>query len=100
MVDLPAMSCEQRSTKLLEHMAPASRVFGVLVDGARVIEVTLAVLMMWGLGSRFDLDLALHVEGPYVSYIPQAKRHASWRSRGRARALDAFADLDRCWGVT
>jgi hypothetical protein len=42
-VDLAAMSRGERSSKLLEHTALASRVFGVLVDGARVVEVTLAV---------------------------------------------------------
>jgi hypothetical protein len=39
-VDLAAMSHGERSSKLLEHTALASRVFGVLVDGARVVEVT------------------------------------------------------------
>jgi hypothetical protein len=65
------------------------------VDGARVVEVTPAVPMMCSLGSRFDLDLALHVARRYVSYVPQAKRHVGWRSRGHVRALDAFANLDR-----
>jgi hypothetical protein len=37
------MSCRERSVKLLEHTALASRVFGVFMDGARVIEVTPAV---------------------------------------------------------
>jgi hypothetical protein len=41
-----AMSCEERSSKLLKHAALASCVFGVLVDGARVIEVTPAVSSM------------------------------------------------------
>jgi hypothetical protein len=93
-VDLAAMRCEERSAKLLMHTALASCVFGVLVGGARVVEVTPAVPTMWGLGSIFDLDLTLHVARRYVSCIPQAKRHAGWRSRGCARALDAFADLN------
>jgi hypothetical protein len=29
-----------------------------------------------------------------MSCIPQTKRHAGWRSRGPARALGAFTDLD------
>jgi hypothetical protein len=94
-VDLVVMSRGERSTKLLEHTALASRVFGVLVDRARVVEVTSAVPTMWGLGSRFDLDLALHVARRYMSCVLQTERHSGWRSRGRARALDAFADLDR-----
>jgi hypothetical protein len=57
--------------------------------------VTPTVPTMWGLGSRFDLDLALHVARHYVSRIQQAERHACWRSRGHARAFDAFANLDR-----
>jgi hypothetical protein len=44
------MSCDERSTKLLEHTALTNRVFGVLVDRARVIEMTSAVSTMWILG--------------------------------------------------
>jgi hypothetical protein len=66
----------ERSMKLLKHTKSASRVFGVFVDGARVIEVTPAVPTIWSLGSRFDLDLALHVARRYVSCIPHTKRHA------------------------
>jgi hypothetical protein len=44
---------------------------------------------------QIRFDLALHVARRYVSGVPQAKRHAGWRSRGRASVLDAFADLDR-----
>jgi hypothetical protein len=94
-VDLAAMSREERSFEILKHTALASRVFGVLVDGTRVVEVTPTVPTMWGLGSRFDLDLALHVTRRYVSCVPQAKRHVGWRSRGRARVFNAFADLDQ-----
>jgi hypothetical protein len=93
-VDLAVMSCKERSAKLLKHMTLASCVFGVLLDGARVVEVTPTVPTMWGLGSRFDLDLTLHVVRHYVSRVPQIKRHAGWRSRGHARALDTFTDFD------
>jgi hypothetical protein len=94
-VGLEAMSREKRSSELLEHTALASRVFGVLVDRARVIVVTPAVSTVWSLGSRFDLDLALHVARCYMSCVPQTKRHARWRSGDHARALGAFTDLDR-----
>jgi hypothetical protein len=62
--------------KLLEYTTLASRVFGVLVDGVGVIEMTPAVPTIWCLGSIFHLDLAFHVAGHYVSYVSQAKRHA------------------------
>jgi hypothetical protein len=75
-VELAAMSRGERSAKLLEHMALASHVFGVFVDGARVVEVIPAVSMMWGVRSTFDLDLVLHVARRYVRCITQAKRHA------------------------
>jgi hypothetical protein len=88
------MSCEERSAELLKHTALSSCVFGVLMDGARVIKVTPAVPTMWGLGSRFDLDLALRVARCYVSRVPRPERRAGWRSRGRARAFDTFADFD------
>jgi hypothetical protein len=45
-IDLVAMSRKERSSKLLKNAALASCVFGVLVDGARVIEVTPAVSSM------------------------------------------------------
>jgi hypothetical protein len=44
------MSCDERSTKLLEHTALTNRVFGVLVDRTRVIEMTSSVSTMWILG--------------------------------------------------
>jgi hypothetical protein len=72
-VDLAAMSRGERSSKILEHTALARRVFGVLVDWAWVVEVTLAVSAIWCLGSRFDLDLAFHVAIWYVSCVLQAK---------------------------
>jgi hypothetical protein len=70
------MSRSKRSSKLLEETALATRVFGILVDRAGFIEVTPAASTIWCLGFRFDPDLALHVEGCYVSYVAQAKRHA------------------------
>jgi hypothetical protein len=75
LVDLATMSRGERSSKLLKYTALASRVFRILVDGARVVEMTPAVPTVWCLGSRFDLDLALHVMGRYVNCIAQAKRH-------------------------
>jgi hypothetical protein len=42
-VELSAMIRSERSMKLFEHTALASRVSGVLVDGARAIGVTSAV---------------------------------------------------------
>jgi hypothetical protein len=43
--------------------ALASRVLGILVDMAEFVGVTPVASMIWCLGSRFDLDLALHVVG-------------------------------------
>jgi hypothetical protein len=85
------MSLDERSSELLEN---ANHVFGVLVDRARVVEVSPAVSTIWSLWSRFVLDLALHVARHYISCVPQTKRHAGWRSGGHARALSAFADLN------
>jgi hypothetical protein len=67
------MSRDERSKKLLEHTALASRVFGVLVDKARVVKMTSALSTMWDLGSRFDMDLTLHVARCYMSCVPQTK---------------------------
>jgi hypothetical protein len=53
----------------------ASRVLGILVDMAGFVEVTFAASTIWCLGSRFDLDLALHVVGCHVGCVAQAKRH-------------------------
>jgi hypothetical protein len=47
--------------KLLEDTALACNVFGVLVDRARFVEVAPAASTSLDLGSRLDLDLALHV---------------------------------------
>jgi hypothetical protein len=65
------MCCEERSKKLFEHTTLVSRVFGVLVDRERVIDMTSADSTMYDLGSRFDLDLILHVAGCYMSCIMQ-----------------------------
>jgi hypothetical protein len=46
-----------------------SRMFGILVDGAGVVEMTPVVPTIWCIGSRFDLDLALHVAGCYMSLL-------------------------------
>jgi hypothetical protein len=75
-VDLAAMSRGEMSPKLLEYIELASRVFGILMDRVGFVEVTPAVSTIWCLGSRFNLDLVLHVVGCCVSCIPQAKRHA------------------------
>jgi hypothetical protein len=55
------MGCNERSTKLLEDTTLTRRAFGILVDRVGFVEVAPVVSMIWGLGSRFDLDLALHV---------------------------------------
>jgi hypothetical protein len=49
------------STKLLEDTALACGVLGLLVNRAGVVEVIPAASTILGLGSRFHLDLALHV---------------------------------------
>jgi hypothetical protein len=55
------MSHGKRSTKLLEDTALACCVFRILVDRAGFVEVTPAASTILGLGSRFNLDLPLHV---------------------------------------
>jgi hypothetical protein len=60
-VQLTAMSRSKRSTKLLEDTTLVRHVFSILVGMAEFVEVTPAASMILGLGSRFDLDLALHV---------------------------------------
>jgi hypothetical protein len=60
-VQLAAMGHGERSTKFLEDTARACRVFGILVDRVGFVKVAPAASTIWGLGSRFDLDLALHV---------------------------------------
>jgi hypothetical protein len=51
----------KRSAKLLEDAALACCVFGLLMDRAGFVEMTPAASMILVLGSRFNLDLALHV---------------------------------------
>jgi hypothetical protein len=70
------MSRSERSTKLLEDTALACCVFRVLVDTTGFVEVVPAASMILFMGSRFDLNLALHVAGYYMSCVPQAKRRA------------------------
>jgi hypothetical protein len=55
------MSRRKRSAKLLEDTALTHGVFSILVDREVFVEVTPAAPMILGLGSGFDLDLALHV---------------------------------------
>jgi hypothetical protein len=51
----------KRSTKLFEDTALARRVFGVLMNRVGFVKVTSTASTILGLGSRFDLDLTLHV---------------------------------------
>jgi hypothetical protein len=60
-VQLAVMSRNKRSTNLLEQTALAHHVFRILVDRVGFVEVAPAASTILGLGSRFDLDLALHV---------------------------------------
>jgi hypothetical protein len=53
--------------ELLEDAALACCVFRVFVDRAGFVEVVPATSMILYTGSGFDLDLALHVAGCYVS---------------------------------
>jgi hypothetical protein len=55
-----AVSRGERSAKVLEDMALACGVFGLLMDREGFIEVIPAASTILGLGSRFDLDLMLH----------------------------------------
>jgi hypothetical protein len=55
-----AVSRGEGSTKLLEDMALACGVLGLLVNRAGFVEVIPVVSTILGLGSRFNLDLALH----------------------------------------
>jgi hypothetical protein len=50
----------ERSAKLLEDTALACGVFGLLMDRAGFVEVIPVASTILGLGSRFNLDLALH----------------------------------------
>jgi hypothetical protein len=75
-VHLVAMGRSKRSSKLVEDTALASRVFEILVDREGFVKVTPAASTIWCLRSIFDLDLALHVAGCYVSCFAQAETHA------------------------
>jgi hypothetical protein len=55
------MSRGKRLAKLLEDTALARHVFSILVDKEAFVEVTPAAPTILCPGSRFDLDLALHV---------------------------------------
>jgi hypothetical protein len=55
------MNQGKKSTKFLEDTALACRVFRILMDRAGFVEVAPAASTILGLGSRFNLDLALHV---------------------------------------
>jgi hypothetical protein len=55
------MGYSETLTKILEDTALVSRVFGILMDRAGLVEVTHAASAILGLGFRFDLDLALYV---------------------------------------
>jgi hypothetical protein len=56
-----AVSRGEGSMKLLEDKALACGVLGLLVNRAEFVEVITAVSTILGLGSRFNLDLTLHV---------------------------------------
>jgi hypothetical protein len=56
-----AVSRGEGSTKLLEDTALACGVLGLPVNRAGFVKVIPAVSMILGLGSRLNLDLALHV---------------------------------------
>jgi hypothetical protein len=60
-VQLSVMGRSKRSAKLLEDTALAHRVFRILVDRVGFVEMTPAASTILGLGSKFDLDLSLHV---------------------------------------
>jgi hypothetical protein len=70
------MSRSERLKKLPEDTSLACCVLRILVDRDGFVEVVPAASTILCMGSRFDLDLALHVAGCYVSCIPQAKRRA------------------------
>jgi hypothetical protein len=54
------VSRSERSAKLLENTTLTRSVFGLLNDRAGFVEVIPAASTILGLGSRFNLDLALH----------------------------------------
>jgi hypothetical protein len=93
LVQPAAVGRGKRSAKLLEDTALACGVLGVLVDMTGLVKVILAASTILRVASRFDLDLALHVAGCYVSGFAQAKRHAGGRM-SHARVFDALTDFD------
>jgi hypothetical protein len=50
----------ERSAKFLEDTTLACGVFGLLMDRVGFVKMIPAASMILGLGSRFNLDLALH----------------------------------------
>jgi hypothetical protein len=56
-----AVSRGEGSTKLLEDTTLACGVLGLLVNRAGFIKVIPVISTILGLGSRFNMDLALHV---------------------------------------
>jgi hypothetical protein len=56
-----AVSRCEGSTKFLEDTALACGVLGLLMNRAGVVVVIPAASTILGLGSKFNLDLALHV---------------------------------------
>jgi hypothetical protein len=61
MVQPAAVGRGKMLAKLLEDMALACGVFGVLVDRAGLIEVIPVASTILRVESRYDLDLAFHV---------------------------------------
>jgi hypothetical protein len=57
LVHSAAVSCGERSAKLLEDTTLSCGVFGLLMDRAGFVEMTPVASMILGLGSRFNLDL-------------------------------------------
>jgi hypothetical protein len=56
-----AVNHSKRSAKILEDTTLACCVFRLLMDRVGFVEMTPATSTILGLGSRFILDLALHV---------------------------------------
>jgi hypothetical protein len=93
LVQLVAVSRGKRSAILFEDTTLACCVLGIFVDRTGLVRVIPVASTILRVESRFDLDLAFHVAGCYVSDIAQAKRHAGGR-RSRAREFDALTDFD------
>jgi hypothetical protein len=56
-----------RSAELFQHTALVSRVFSFLMDGAEVVEGTLAVSTRGGGRPKLAMDLILDVVGDHTS---------------------------------